>query len=111
GLGKTAFVFSALKEGDIDIYPEFTGTVINTQIEEDAVSNDASEVYEQARKGMIEEYDMLLLKPMTINNTYSDDITEDLSSKYNIESICDQHKEVEDLVAGFTLEFKDRQDG
>ena len=111
GLGKTAFVFSALKEGDIDIYPEFTGTVINTQLEEDAVSNDASEVYEQARKGMLEEYDMLLLKPMSFNNTYSVAITEELSSKYNIESIGDLQKEEDDLVAGFTLEFKDRQDG
>ena len=24
--GKTAFLFNALKSGDIDIYPEFTGT-------------------------------------------------------------------------------------
>lgn len=111
GLGKTAFVFSALKEGDIDIYPEFTGTVINTQLEEGAVSNDASEVYEQARIGMLDQYDMLLLKPMSFNNTYSVAITEETSSKYNIESIGDLQKEEDDLVAGFTLEFKDRQDG
>lgn len=29
GLGKTSFVFNALKSGSIDVYPEFTGTAIS----------------------------------------------------------------------------------
>jgi len=111
GLGKTAFVFSALKEGNIDIYPEFTGTAIVTHLEEEAVSNDSKEVYEQAREGMLSQHHMVLLKPMTFNNTYAVAITKELASEHDIESIGDLRKIENDLVAGFTLEFKDRQDG
>ncbi|MEG2603254.1 MAG: ABC transporter permease/substrate-binding protein, partial [Carnobacterium sp.] len=35
-MGKTSFLFNALKNGDIDIYPEFTGTVLETFLEENA---------------------------------------------------------------------------
>lgn len=111
GLGKTAFVFSALKEGNIDLYPEFTGTAIITHLEGKANSNSSKEVYEQAREGMFTQYDMVLLKPMSFNNTYAVAVTEKLASKHKIESIGDLRKVEDDLVAGFTLEFKDRQDG
>src|SRR5699024_8039158 len=40
-LGKTSFNFKALQEGSIDIYPEFTGTVIVELLGEQAESNDA----------------------------------------------------------------------
>ncbi|BBP93571.1 hypothetical protein BsIDN1_71890 [Bacillus safensis] len=36
GLGKTSFVFQALRSGDIDIYPEFTGTAISEFLKETA---------------------------------------------------------------------------
>src|SRR5699024_2427733 len=51
GLGKTSFVFNALQSGDIDIYPEFTGTVINEFLKEEVKSREDEEVYEQARSG------------------------------------------------------------
>ncbi|EUJ47522.1 bile exclusion locus B [Listeria rocourtiae FSL F6-920] len=35
-LGKTSFVYNALKSGDVDIYPEFTGTVLETFLKEPA---------------------------------------------------------------------------
>lgn len=49
GLGKTSFVFNALKSGSIDVYPEFTGTAISEFLKESAVSTERGEVYEQAR--------------------------------------------------------------
>ena len=35
GLGKTAFVFEALKSGEVDIYPEFSGTALSTFVKEE----------------------------------------------------------------------------
>lgn len=111
GLGKTAFVFSALQEGSIDIFPEFTGTAIVTHMEEQAKSNEAKEVYEQAKSGMREQYDMILLEPMTFNNTYTVAVTEELADQYELETIGDLQAFEDELTAGFTLEFKDREDG
>ncbi|WP_404459363.1 ABC transporter permease/substrate-binding protein [Oceanobacillus kapialis] len=111
GLGKTAFVFSALKNGSIDIYPEFTGTAIVTHLETEAESNDAQEVYQQAKSGMNERYDMAFLQPMSFNNTYAVATTQELAEQYNLETIGDLRAVEDQLTAGFTLEFHDRYDG
>ncbi|WP_174613449.1 ABC transporter permease/substrate-binding protein [Virgibacillus ihumii] len=111
GLGKTAFVFSALKNGSIDIYPEFTGTAIVTHLEEEAKSNQKQEVYMQAKKGMKEEYGMVMLKPMQFNNTYAVATTKEFANKHNLETLGDLNKVEDQITAGFTLEFKDRYDG
>ncbi|QTM99524.1 ABC transporter permease subunit [Sediminibacillus dalangtanensis] len=111
GLGKTAFVFSALQEGSIDIYPEFTGTAIVTHLEEQAVSNDAREVYEQAKEGMKEQYDMAFLEPMAYNNTYTLATTRKFAEENELETISDLKSIDDEVTAGFTLEFNDREDG
>ncbi|MGP4107096.1 ABC transporter permease/substrate-binding protein [Virgibacillus sp. L01] len=111
GLGKTSFVFSAMKNGSIDIYPEFTGTAIVTHLEQKANSNNKEEVYEQARQGMMEEFGMVMLEPMKFNNTYAVATTKEMANKHNLKSIGDLNKIENDITAGFTLEFKDRYDG
>lgn len=111
GLGKTELVFSALEEGSIDMFPEFSGTAIVTHMGENADSNDSREVYEQAKQGMKETYQMEFLEPMQFNNTYTVATTKELAKKYELESIGDLEQVQNEIVAGFTLEFKDRYDG
>lgn len=111
GLGKTSFVFNALKSGSIDIYPEFTGTSISEFLKETAKSTDREEVYQQAKDGMLERFNMVMLKPMQYNNTYALAASKELADQYKLETISDL-KGIEDKVkAGFTLEFSDREDG
>lgn len=109
--GKTTFVFNALKKGDIDIYPEYTGTIISTFLKEKAVSNNAREVYEQAEKGLADKYHMSLLQPMKFNDTYALAVPRKIAGKYDLKSISDTTRVSNDLKAGFTLEFTDREDG
>ncbi|WP_188455598.1 ABC transporter permease/substrate-binding protein [Virgibacillus oceani] len=111
GLGKTAFVFSALQNGSIDIYPEFTGTAIVTHMEQKAQSNDSAEVYKQAKKGMQEKYNMAFLSPMKFNNTYAVATTKEFADKYKLKTINDLNSVEDAITAGFTLEFNDRYDG
>src|SRR5699024_11502437 len=65
GLGKSSFLFNALREGSIDIYPEFTGTAISELLKETAVNTDGDEVYHQAKTD-VEEFDLILLESMDI---------------------------------------------
>lgn len=109
--GKTDFVFSALQQGSIDIYPEFTGTALVALLEQQANSNEPQEVYQQAADGMEESYDMAFLEPMQFNNTYAVATTQELAERYNLETIGDLQSVQDQLTAGFTLEFNDRQDG
>lgn len=110
-MGKTAFLFNALQSGDIDIYPEFTGTVLETFLDERASSNDAEAVYEQARDGLTKKFDMDYLKPMAYNNTYALAVTPQIAEKYQVKTISDLRPLASTLRAGFTLEFTDRNDG
>ncbi|MDD7793354.1 ABC transporter permease/substrate-binding protein [Clostridium sp. 'White wine YQ'] len=111
GMGKTSFLFNALESGDIDIYPEFTGTALETFIKENAKSHNPDEVYEQARIGMEDKFKMTLLKPMKYNNTYAIAVSPELSKEYNLNKVSDLNNIENKLKAGFTLEFTDRDDG
>lgn len=110
-LGKTPMVFNALQQGSIDIYPEFTGTVIVSLLDEQAESNDSQAVYEQARDSIKEKYNLELLEPMEFNNTYAVAVTQELADQYDLETIGDLEAYQDNLTAGFTLEFNDRYDG
>ena len=111
GFGKTSFVFNALDSGSIDIYPEFSGTALMELLKETPQTNDAEEIYEQAREGMQDEFHLTFLEPMAFNNTYALAVTKELADEYELETISDL-KGIEDHIdVGFTLEFSDREDG
>lgn len=110
-LGKTTFNFNALESGDIDIYTEYTGTIMGTFLNESLESTDGQAVYERAKAGLAEQYEMTLLKPMAFNNTYVLAVAPDLAATYNLETISDLIPIADDIRAGFTLEFTDREDG
>ncbi|QXE03211.1 ABC transporter permease/substrate-binding protein [Terribacillus sp. DMT04] len=110
-LGKTDFLFEALQSGSIDIYPEFTGTALVTFLGEQAETNDAQKVYQQAEAGMAERFDMAYLEPMLYNNTYTLAVKQSFAEENNLKTIGDLRRIDDDMTAGFTLEFSDRQDG
>lgn len=111
GLGKTSFVFNALRTDSIDIYPEFTGTAISEFLKETAVSNEEKEVYQQAKEGLEEQFDLVFLEPMEFNNTYTLSVEKSFGEKNNLETITDLKSVIGDIKAGFTREFADREDG
>ncbi|KMN41867.1 osmoprotectant update ABC transporter permease/substrate-binding subunit OpuFB [Lysinibacillus sp. LK3] len=111
GLGKTSFVFNALKSGSIDIYPEFTGTAISEFLKEEAINKNQEDVYLQAKEGMQEQFDMVMLSPMNYNNTYALAVSEELAESYQLQKISDLKPIEQKVKAGFTLEFNDREDG
>ncbi|KOS64225.1 osmoprotectant update ABC transporter permease/substrate-binding subunit OpuFB [Lysinibacillus agricola] len=111
GLGKTSFVFNALKSGSVDIYPEFTGTAISEFLKEEAINNNQKDVYNQAKEGMMEQFGMVMLSPMKYNNTYALAVSKEMAETYHLQSISDIKLIQETIKAGFTLEFNDREDG
>jgi len=111
GLGKTSFVFNALKSGSIDIYPEFTGTAISEFLKEEAINNNQEDVYHQAKEGMMNKFGMVMLSPMKYNNTYALAVSKEMAETYDLQSISDIKPLQETIKAGFTLEFNDREDG
>lgn len=111
-LGKTAFLYQALKSGAIDLYPEFTGTITKTLLKNPPKSsNNARLVYEQAKLGIKREDDLVYLRPMAYQNTYALAVKQDFATKYHLQTISDLQKVSSFAIAGFTLEFNQRADG
>ncbi len=110
--GKTDFLYQALKKGDIDIYPEFSGTVTESLLQPSPqIGHDPEKVYEVARDGIAKQDQLAFLKPMAYQNTYAIAVPKGIAKEYHLKTISDL-KEVQDkLKAGFTLEFNDREDG
>ena len=110
--GKTSFLYEALKNKQIDIYPEFSGTITSSLLKNQVqVSNDPLGVYEAAREGILNQDKLVYLKPMEYQNTYALAVKKDYANKYDLKTISDLSKVEDSAVAGFTLEFNDRDDG
>ncbi|MEG3252431.1 ABC transporter permease/substrate-binding protein [Streptococcus suis] len=111
--GKTSFLYEALKSGSIDIYPEYTGTITSTLLKNSPMdlSTNSEEVYTYAKEAILEQDGLVYLAPMAFQNTYALAVTEDYAQKNGIEKISDLAKVQQTAVAGFSLEFNDREDG
>lgn len=111
--GKTLFLYEALKKGDIDLYPEYTGTITTTLLESqpETISNQPNEVYEIAREHIFKQDKLVYLKPSTFQNTYALATTKDYAQNHGLERISDLKRIERNIIAGFSLEFNDRKDG
>jgi len=113
--GKTSFLFSALDNSQVDIYPEFTGTVLESLVEvpEELASQnlDSDETYTEAVNLLKDQFEMTLLQPMAYQNTYALAVKKEFAEENGLTTISDLKKIENQIKAGFTLEFIDRTDG
>lgn len=102
-LGGSRVLWNALLNGEIDIYPEYTGTLYY-----EIFSRQVTEEAELRRLLAAQKIEMS--RPLGFNNTYALGIKEAVAERLNISKISDlvQHPE---LVLGFSNEFMARADG
>lgn len=111
--GQTSFLFNALKSNQIDIYPEFTGTVLGGLVKlpkNQTVPTSANTTYQLSKK-LLQQEQLTYLQPMAYNNTYAIIVTEKFAQRYDLKNISDLARVEPQINAGFDLEFMDRQDG
>lgn len=103
-LGGTGVVWKALLNGEIDVYPEYTGT-LTEEIFAGEPFPDLEAIGDRlARQGL------RMTKPLGFNNSYALGIQESLAEKLNLRTISDLRKHP-DLRCGFSSEFAKRDDG
>lgn len=104
GLGKTIITYEALKQGEIDVYVEYTGTLAQAILKlENTPSLNA--LQQHAKQEGIK-----ILPRLGFNNTYALVIGEQMAKKNNISKISDLVN-YPDLNLGISHEFLKRKDG
>lgn len=103
-LGGTRVLWNALLSGEIDAYPEYTGTLLQEILVNEHLQGQAELKQAMAKRGVH------MTAPLGFNNTYAIGVKESLAQKLKLRTISDlkQHPE---LVMGFGNEFMDRSDG
>ncbi|MBD0334274.1 MAG: quaternary ammonium transporter [Cyanobacteria bacterium Co-bin13] len=109
-LGGTPVAQAAMESGEIDLYPEYTGTGLLTVLKL-PVSSDQEAVYNTVSEAYREQFNMVWLDPSPMNNTQALAMTEDKAQALNISSISDFAAKADQLVLIGPPEFEVREDG
>lgn len=115
GFGTTSVVRTALLAGEIDLYPEYTGTALtffpDADLPED-VSTDAEQLY-QTVKELDADNGVVWLGRSPANNTWAIAVPAALADDHNLATIADLARYVnagEEFKLAASQEFVDRDD-
>jgi len=104
GLGGTRVLWDALRTDRIDIYPEYTGTLIQEILSSERLAGEA------ALRAALAERGIVMSRSLGFNNTYGVGMQKDVASRLGIRTISDLARHPE-LRFGFSNEFMSRGDG
>ena len=104
GMGGTIILWQALRGGDVQLYPEYTGTLTEEILKtKQPLSTDAL-------RALLRQEGVGMSGELGFNNTYALVMRQDRAAKLGIRKISDLRNHP-DLKIGLTLEFLDRRDG
>jgi len=104
GLNGTQIAFSALQNQEIDVYPEYTGTLSEVILGRPELKSLAEIRDAIAGQGL------QILDPLGFNNSYAIAASTHAAQRYGLEKISDL-KDAPPLRIAFPHEFMNRQDG
>ena len=116
GFGTTSVVRQALLAGEIDLYPEYTGTALTFFDSADlpeGVATDADLLYETVSRLDREQNDIVWLARSPANNTWAIAVQKSLADEHALESMADLARWVNeggDIKLAASQEFVDRDD-
>lgn len=106
GLQGTKIAFAAIEEGNLDIYPEYTGTALVNILEQQYDPNQSrADILEYVRERFREKWDLLFLEPLGFANTYAFAMREKHAAELGIVKISDLEQYADELRPGFDHEF------
>jgi osmoprotectant transport system permease protein len=103
-LGGTRIVYDALKRGEIDVYPEYTGTILQV------IYPDHAELSSRQLQELLLQDGIRMSDPLGFSNNYAIAVRRETAEKLGLSTISDLAAHPE-LRLGFSNEFIDRDDG
>jgi osmoprotectant transport system substrate-binding protein len=108
-LGGTLIAHKALEEKQIDMYPEYTGTILLAVLKQESMT-DPKAVYDKVKAAYADK-GLVVLNQAPVNNTYVLVVRPDTAQKYKLETDSDLARVSKELKLGAGPEFRDRKDG
>jgi osmoprotectant transport system permease protein len=105
GMGGTGILFEALKKGEIQVYPEYTGTIA------EAILKDPTIKTHSGIQEKLDDLGLVMSGPLGFNNTYALAVTRELASAHELRRISDLAKIAPRIRSAFSHEFMNRSDG
>ncbi|SFA79865.1 osmoprotectant transport system substrate-binding protein [Rhizobium sp. NFR07] len=109
-LGATLVAHTALTNGEIDLYPEYTGTALAAVVKGD-LSGSAEKIYGEVKDYYEKNLKLTLLEPTKINNGYAIITLPETAEKYKLKTLTDLGPASKDLTFGAEAGFGERKDG
>lgn len=109
-LAGTMLCYNALKNGDVDIYGEFTGSIYTAVFKQSEVLG-MQETYDYVKENSEKEDGITWLKPMGWNNTFVLSVRQDTIDEYGISTISELVELSDDMILGCDTDFAIREDG
>jgi osmoprotectant transport system substrate-binding protein len=107
-LGGSNVAWTALENNDIQMYPDYTGTIVANYYQE--ATGTSQETLDKTKE-LVQEDKLKALDSLGFNNTYTLAVTQETAQKYNLDTFGDLAKVAGELTLGCEFEFKDRPDG
>jgi glycine betaine/choline ABC-type transport system substrate-binding protein len=108
-LGGTLLAHQALVNGEIDLYPEYTGTAISAVLDLPP-SQDPAELLARVRREYQQRFDLHWLDPLGFNNTFAMVIRRADAEAHHLESLSDAARYSPGWTLGVGYEFQQRPD-
>lgn len=111
GLGSTAIIYNAIMSGEIDLYPEYSGSAyagVYGKTSEPGMT--AEEVVEEVR-ALMDGDGLIFTEVYGFNNRYSLGVLPEFAEKHHLETISDLEPISGRLVLACDQEFPHRSDG
>lgn len=110
-LGSTAICQQAMLNGEIDLYPEYTGTAYLLVLKAPYKNQTPDELYSTVKTAYQQRFNLVWLSPFGFNNTQALAIRQEFAQNRNIKTITDLLKFHGTLKLGAPSEFIGRPDG
>jgi osmoprotectant transport system substrate-binding protein len=109
-LGGTNIAMASIQRGEIDCYPEYTGTALLTELKLPPM-HDRDAVYRTVKRLYAQRYDLTWLAPAPMNDTQALATTAATSARLGLRTLSDCARLAPQLRLGAVPEFTDRPDG
>ncbi len=108
--GGTSNIQIAMENGEIDLYPEYTGTGWLTVLKHEE-TKDADYMFAELDKQYNEKFDMSWVGLYGFENTYTLAVRAETAAQYNLTKISDLAAVSDQLVFGANFDYFEREDG